>query len=127
MPRTIIGDEGGGGGVSSSNSTNSISKRNGHNNSPIPSSSSVSASSSSSISKQSSNTPKRANVADTIINSKCANTSNDDVDEIKVYEEEGAAEEEQRNSEINLNEDKIGLVNEAEEVSNYKSIKLKAF
>jgi hypothetical protein len=126
MPRTIIGDEGGGGGVSSSSSTNSISKRNGHNNSPIPSSSSVSASSSS-ISKQSSNTPKRANVADTIINSKCANTSNDDVDEIKVYEEEGAAEEEQRNSEINLNEDKIGLVNEAEEVSNYKSIKLKAF
>jgi hypothetical protein len=42
-------------------------------------------------------------------------TSDDEQDEIKVYKDEGAAEEEQHSSE-NLNEDKIGLVNETEEV-----------
>lgn len=43
-------------------------------------------------------------------------TSDDEQDEIKVYKDEGAAEEEQHSSE-NLNEDKIGLVNETEEVT----------
>ena len=144
MPRTIIGDEGGGGGSSSSTSSNSnsnliIHKRNGHsnNNSQMTSSSSSATASSSSSStsnissKHSSSTPKRShnnnnnnnnNNTENSLNSKCttstsvANTSNDDIDEIKVYKDEGAAEEEQRNSE-NLNEDKIGLVNETEEVS----------
>jgi hypothetical protein len=44
---------------------------------------------------------------------------NDDLastDEIKVYKDEGAGEEEEQNLD-NLNEDKIGLVNETEDVS----------
>ncbi len=47
--------------------------------------------------------------------------SNDDLastDEIKVYKDEGAGEEEEQNLD-NLNEDKIGLVNETEDVSSF--------
>lgn len=64
--------------------------------------------------------PKQINEDDT------QNTSNDDLDEIKVYNEEGAAEEEQRNSE-NLSDEKTEIIKENLEVFNFFKIKILKF
>lgn len=121
MPRAINDGEAGES-INSGNivASNILSKSSSHSgssqsSSPLP----KNANGSNSTKKPQNNSTCSDLSSNNCVNKSSANGSaNDDMaftDEIKVYKDEGVADEEQSSSE-NLNEIKIGLVNETEEV-----------